>query len=80
VVTGWNARQRLDRALEELGVPPDRAIVMAVDPQDIEAARAAGVELAIGVARGFATPERLRRSGAVAVVADPQELLGPTSG
>jgi beta-phosphoglucomutase-like phosphatase (HAD superfamily) len=80
VVTGWNARQRLDRALEELGAPPDRAIVMAVDPQDIEAARAAGVELAIGVARGFATPERLRRSGAVAVVADPQELLGPTSG
>lgn len=80
VVTGWDARRRLDRALEELGVQPGRAIVMGVDPQDIEAARAADVELAIGVARGDATPERLRRSGAVAVVADPQELLGLTSG
>ena len=80
VVTGWDARRRLARALEELGVQPDRTIVMGVQPQDIEAARAAEVELAIGVARGEATPERLRRSGAVAVVADPQELLGPTSG
>lgn len=80
VVTGWNAQRRLLHALEELGVEPDRVIVMGVDPQDIEAARAAEVELAIGVARGDATPERLRRAGAVAVVADPQELLGPTSG
>jgi beta-phosphoglucomutase-like phosphatase (HAD superfamily) len=80
VVTGWNAQRRLVHALEELGVEPDRAIVMSVHPQDIEAARAAEVELTIGVARGEATPERLRRAGAVAVVADPQELLGPTSG
>jgi phosphoglycolate phosphatase-like HAD superfamily hydrolase len=55
-------------------------MVMGVDPQDLEAARAADVELTIGVARGDAPPERLRRAGAVAVVADPQELLGPTSG
>jgi phosphoglycolate phosphatase-like HAD superfamily hydrolase len=80
VVTGWNARRRLSHALEELGVAPDRAMVMGVDPQDLEAARAADVELTIGVARGDAPPERLRRAGAVAVVADPQELLGPTSG
>lgn len=79
VVTGWDARRRLARALEELRAPPDRTIVMGVEPEDIEAARAAEVELAIGVARGEATPERLRRAGAVAVVADPQELLGPTS-
>ena len=70
VVTGWNAQRRLLHALEELGVEPDRVIVMGVDPQDIEAARAAEVELAIGVARGDATPERAaprrrrrRRSG-----------------
>jgi beta-phosphoglucomutase-like phosphatase (HAD superfamily) len=80
VVTGWNAQRRLVHALEKLGVEPGRAIVMGVDAQDIEAARAADVELAIGVARGESTPERLRRAGAVAVVADPQELLGPTSG
>jgi beta-phosphoglucomutase-like phosphatase (HAD superfamily) len=80
VVTGWNAERRLVRALEELGVGPDRAIVMGVEAPDLQAARAADVELVIGVARGEATPERLRRAGAVAVVADPQELLGPTSG
>jgi len=80
VVTGWNAERRLQHALEELGVAPERAMVMGVDPQDMQAARAADVELAIGVARGDATPERLRRAGAVAVVADPQELLGITSG
>jgi hypothetical protein len=34
--------------------------------------------LAIAVARGSATPEQLRRSGATTVVADLQELLGPT--
>jgi beta-phosphoglucomutase-like phosphatase (HAD superfamily) len=56
VVTGWNAQRRLVRALEELGVEPGRVIVMGVDPQDIEAARAAEVELAIGVARSDATP------------------------
>jgi len=80
VVTDWNAQRRLVHALEELGVEPDRAIVMGVDTQDIEAARAAEVELAVGVARGDATPERLRRAGAVAVVADPQELLEHTAG
>jgi phosphoglycolate phosphatase len=80
VVTGWNAQRRLLRALEELGVEPGRVMVIGVDAEDIEAARAAEVELAIGVARSDATPERLRRAGAVTVVADLQELLGPTSG
>ena len=80
IVTGWNAQRRLEHALEELAVEPGRAMVMGVNAQDIEAARAADVELTIGVARGDATPERLRRAGAVAVVADPQELLGITSG
>jgi phosphoglycolate phosphatase-like HAD superfamily hydrolase len=48
-----------------------------VDPDELEAARAAGVDLVIGVARGGATPEQLRRAGAVTVVDDLQELLGP---
>jgi phosphoglycolate phosphatase-like HAD superfamily hydrolase len=34
------------------------------------------VDLAIGVARGGATPDQLRRAGAATVVADLQELLG----
>jgi beta-phosphoglucomutase-like phosphatase (HAD superfamily) len=76
VVTGSSAAGRLSRALEDLGVEPDRAVVVSVDPGELEAARAAGVELAIGLARGEASPERLRRAGAVTVVADLQELLG----
>jgi beta-phosphoglucomutase-like phosphatase (HAD superfamily) len=76
VVSGSGAAQRLRRALEDLGVEAVRAVVVAVDPGELEAARAAGVELAIGVARGEASPERLRRAGAVTVVADLQELLG----
>ena len=38
-----------------------------------------GVELAIGVVRGAAAPEQLRRAGAVTIVADLQELLGPAA-
>ena len=63
------------RALEDLDVPADRAVVVGVDPAELDAARAAGVELAIGIARGAASPEDLRRAGAIAVVADLQELL-----
>jgi len=36
--------------------------------------------LEIAVARGGTTPERLRHAGAIAVLADLQELLGPTVG
>jgi beta-phosphoglucomutase-like phosphatase (HAD superfamily) len=76
VVTGSRAAGRLARALEDAGVDPERAVVVSCDPVDLETARAAGVELAIGVARGEASPERLRRAGAVTVVADLSELLG----
>jgi beta-phosphoglucomutase-like phosphatase (HAD superfamily) len=76
VVTGSHAAGRLARALDELGVAADRAVVVSVDPGELEAARAAGVDLAIGVARGGATPDQLRRAGAATVVADLQELLG----
>ena len=59
-------------------VEPDRAVVVGIEPGDLEAAHAAGAALAIGVARGTCTPEQLRRAGADAVVADLQELLGAT--
>lgn len=75
VVTGSSAEQRVREALHELGVDGDRAVVVAVDAPDLEAARSNGVELAVGVARGAATPQELRRAGAVAIVADLQELL-----
>jgi AHBA synthesis associated protein len=75
VVTGSPASARVVRALEDLDVPADRAVVVGIDPAELDAARAAGVELAIGIARGPASPEDLRRAGAIAVVADLQELL-----
>ena len=75
VVTGSPASARVARALEDLDVPADRAVVVGVDPAELNAARAAGVELAIGIARGAASPVDLRRAGAIAVLADLQELL-----
>ena len=78
VVTGSHVEQLVAGALDELDVEPDRAVVVGVEPSDLEAARAAGAALAIGVARGNCTPEQLRRAGADAVVADLQELLDPT--
>ena len=55
----------------------ESARCVGIEPGDLDAARAAGATLAIGVARGRCTPEQLRRAGADAVVADLQELLGP---
>ena len=62
-------------ALAELDVPPERAIAVAATSEGIKTARAAGVHLAIAVARGSATPEQLRRAGADAVIAELNELL-----
>ena len=78
VITGSHTERLVARALDELDVEPDRAVVVGVDQLDLEAARAAGVALVIGVARGKSTPEQLRRAGADTVVADLQELLGST--
>ena len=78
VVTGSHVEQLVAGALDQLDVESDRAVVVGVEPSDLEAARAAGAVLAIGVARGNYPPEQLRRAGADAVVADLQELLGPT--
>lgn len=74
VVTG----SHVAGALDQLDVQADRALVVGVEPGDLAAACAAGATLAIGVARGKCSPEELRRAGADAVVADLQELLGPT--
>jgi phosphoglycolate phosphatase-like HAD superfamily hydrolase len=53
---------------------------VCVEADELEAARDAGVELVIAVVRGGSPPERLRHAGAIAVLADLQELLGPTAG
>ncbi len=78
VVSGLPAKKSIGHALEELAVTPERALLAGVYPSELEAARAAGVRLVIGVARGSATPEELRRATADAVVADLLELLRPT--
>ena len=75
VITGSHTEQLVPRALDELDVDADRAVVVGVDQLDLEAAHQAGAVLVIGVARGKSTPEQLRRAGADTVVADLQELL-----
>ena len=61
--------------IEGLDLPADRVLAVAASAEGVSAARRAGVYLAIGVARGVATPEQLRRAGAHAVVAELHELL-----
>jgi beta-phosphoglucomutase-like phosphatase (HAD superfamily) len=75
IVSGSHAEERVGRALDELGVDPDRAVAVGVEAGELQAARTAGVALTIGIARGSSSPEQLRRAGADAVVADLQELL-----
>jgi beta-phosphoglucomutase-like phosphatase (HAD superfamily) len=78
VVRGPRIAATVGEALEALDVAAERAVVVDVSPSGVEAGVSAGACLAIAVARGSATPEQLRRSGATTVVADLQELLGPT--
>jgi beta-phosphoglucomutase-like phosphatase (HAD superfamily) len=78
VVSGPRVSGTLRRILDELDVAPDRAILVDIAPRGIAAAGEAGLRMAIAVARGSASPEQLRQSGADTVVADLQELLGPT--
>jgi phosphoglycolate phosphatase-like HAD superfamily hydrolase len=78
VICGLQAREAVAQALDALGVEPERAIVVGATQDQLAAARAAGVRLAIGLARGADTPDQLRRAGAT-IVADLQELLGPTA-
>jgi beta-phosphoglucomutase-like phosphatase (HAD superfamily) len=78
VVQGPRSEATVEQLLEELGTPADRAVVVDVAPTGVQAGVSAGASLTIAVARGSATPEQLRRSGATTVVADLQELLGRT--
>jgi beta-phosphoglucomutase-like phosphatase (HAD superfamily) len=78
VTSGPRVPGTLAQILDELDVVADRTILVDVAPRGIAAANEAGLQLAIAVARGSASPEQLRQSGANTVVADLQELLGPT--
>jgi beta-phosphoglucomutase-like phosphatase (HAD superfamily) len=79
VVTGPNLRELFARALDELELTADRVLGVGVEADELEAARDARVELVIAVARGSTPPERLRHAGAIAVLADLQELLTTTA-
>jgi HAD superfamily hydrolase (TIGR01509 family) len=61
-------------AARELGVAPERAVVVEDAVSGVEAGRAGGFGLVIGVAR-HDDPESLRRHGAGLVVADLGELV-----
>jgi len=78
IVRGSRSPATVTRALDDLGVPPERAVVVDISTAGVQAGVEAGSHLTIAVARGAATADQLRRSGAAAVVADLQELLGPT--
>jgi beta-phosphoglucomutase-like phosphatase (HAD superfamily) len=56
-----------------LGLPPERAVVIEDAISGVQAGRAGGFGLVIGVARGD-DPEVLRESGADIVVRDVVEL------
>jgi beta-phosphoglucomutase-like phosphatase (HAD superfamily) len=77
---GSRSAETIEQVFEALGVPPDRGVVVDVDPKGVTAAREAGAHMALAIARSSATPAELRRAGAQAVVADLQELLGPING
>jgi beta-phosphoglucomutase-like phosphatase (HAD superfamily) len=78
VVSGPRSADTVTQALEALDASCDRAVVVDVAPAGMAAASEAGCRMGIAIARGFATPEQLRHGGAAAVVADLQELIGPT--
>jgi len=78
VGSGPASEATLRAALGDLGVAPERTVLVATTPEALTAARDAGFYLPIAVARGASSPEALRHGGAALVVADLQELLGPT--
>lgn len=63
-------------AARELGVPPERAVVVEDAISGVQAGKAGGFGLVIGVARA-GEAEALRRAGADLVVADLAELVQP---
>ena len=65
----------LHDAVGALGVEPGRVLAVEASAEGVATASTSGSYLTIGVARGLAAPEQLRRAGADAVVADLHELL-----
>jgi HAD superfamily hydrolase (TIGR01509 family) len=61
-------------ALEKLGLPPDRVLVVGDTPYDAEAARKAGVA-SVGVLCGGFAEADIRAAGASRVYRDPADLL-----
>ncbi|WP_338403988.1 HAD hydrolase-like protein [Cellulosimicrobium arenosum] len=58
------------------GVTPDAAHIVMVGDREHDVHGAAGHQIAcVGVAWGYAEPGELERAGAIAVVADPAELV-----
>lgn len=63
------------RALEMLGVSPDRAVLAGDTPVDVEAGAAAGLPV-LGVAWGAASEAELVEAGAVVIAHSANELAG----
>ena len=72
-LAGKPAPETYEEAARMLGVPPERAVVIEDAISGVQAGRAGGFGLVIGVARGD-DPEILRESGADIVVRDLVEL------
>ena len=72
-LAGKPAPETYEEAARMLGVPPERAVVIEDAISGVQAGRAGGFGLVIGVARGD-DPEVLRESGADIVVRDLVEL------
>jgi beta-phosphoglucomutase-like phosphatase (HAD superfamily) len=75
VTVGTRTMPTLVQAIDALGSPPERTVVVAATATGVAAAREAQAGIAIAVARGYSSPEELRQAGAHTVVADLQELL-----
>jgi beta-phosphoglucomutase family hydrolase len=72
-LAGKPAPETYEEAARMLGVPPERSVVIEDAISGVQAGRAGGFGLVIGVARGD-DPEVLRESGADIVVRDLVEL------
>jgi len=71
---GKPAPDKFLKAAQQLGVKPDRAVVMEDAISGVQAGRAGGFGLVVGVDRK-GQAEELRENGAHIVVTDPGELL-----
>ena len=71
---GKPAPDKFLKAAQQLGVEPDRAVVIEDAISGVQAGRAGGFGLVVGVDRK-GQPEELRENGAHIVVTDPGELL-----